>query len=509
MNEVVRLEIIRRFHAGASCRAIARSTSVNRKTVAEVIRAYETARGTPQVALPTLRRRGSQLDRFADLIATLIARYPDITAVHLHEELRAAGFTGGHTIVKDRLRAVRPRATDAPVMRFETGPGMQAQMDYSPFDIPFTDEGRRRVYAFQLILSYSRRRYLHFVESQDFTTTIREHVRAFEHLGGAALVCLYDSMKVVVHSWDGEEPIYNPRFLAFAFHYGFRPWACRRRRPQTKGKIERPFLDISTNLLNARDFASLAALNTFVAERWLPQIDQRVHGTTGRSPLALWTDERAHLVPLPEQPYDTAQVLYRTVGPEWRIPYQQNVYTVPSSQIGRTLPVRITETELIVYGTDLRELTRHPLAPAGAGQTVSNPAHAPSRDERRRHEELTARFAELGPEGPRFVEDLVRTRRYGRDEAHRVLGLLATYARADVIAALERACHYRAFSLTAVERILAAQAQPKSPLDALADAAQPQAAALVADAPVPPRATADYLTLLAGQSDGSEDADPT
>jgi hypothetical protein len=55
----------------------------------------------------------------------------------------------------------------------------------------------------------------------------------------------------------------------------------------------------------------------------------------------------------------------------------------------------------------------------------------------------------------------VRVRRYGKDEAHRVLGLLATYARADLITALERACRYRAFSLTAVERILAAQAQPK------------------------------------------------
>ena len=508
MNEVVRLEIIRRFHGGASCRAIARGTGVDRKTVAGVIRAYALARQTPHVALPTLRRRGSQLDRFADLITTLVERYPDITAVRLDEELRAAGFTGGHTIVKDRLRAVRPRPVEVPVMRFETGPGMQAQMDYSPFDIPFTGEGRRRVYAFQLILSYSRRRYVRFVESQDFATTIREHVRAFEHLGGAAVVCLYDSMKVVVHAWDGEDPIYNPRFLAFAFHYGFRPWACRRRRPQTKGKVERPFLDVSSHLLNARDFASLAALNAFVADTWLPQIDRRPHGTTGRSPLALWDEERPHLVSLPAQAYDTAQVLYRTVGPEWRIPYQQNVYTVPSSQIGRTLPVRITETELIVYGTDLRELTRHGLAPAGAGQTVSNPAHAPSRDDKRRHEELAARFAELGPDGPRFLEDLVRARRYGRDEAHRVLGLLATYARTDVIAALERACHYRAFSLTAVERILAAQAQPKSPLDALADAAQPQAAALVADAPVPPRATGDYLTLFAGQGDGSKDTDP-
>ena len=101
-------------------------------------------------------------------------------------------------------------------------------MDYSTYDLDFTIEGRRRVYAFSYVLGYSRRQYLHFVESQDFATTVRQHIRAFEHLGGVAATCLYDNMKVVVSGYDGDEPVYNPRFLAFAAHYGFRPVACRR-----------------------------------------------------------------------------------------------------------------------------------------------------------------------------------------------------------------------------------------------------------------------------------------
>ncbi len=506
MTELERLEILRLRHGGASFRAIARVLRIDRKTVADVVHTYARTRDAPQSALPRLRSRRSQLDAYADQMAALIERYPDITAVRLDEELRAKGFTGGHTIVKDRLRRLRPRATQAPVMRFETGPGVQAQMDYSPFDLAFTEEGRRRVYAFSYILGYSRRRYLRFVEAQDFPTTVREHVRAFEHLGGAATVCLYDSMKVVVQGWDGEQPVYNTRFLAFAFHYGFRPWACRRRRPQTKGKIEKPFFHIVTHLLNARTFASLAHLNAFVTDTWLPQIDQRPHDTTGRPPMDLWEEERGHLVPLPAHAYDTADVLYRTVGPEWHIPYKQNFYSVPWSHIGRTLPVRITETELIVYGPTLHEVTRHALARPGANTRVTKPEHAPGRDEQRRHEQLAQRFGELGPDGPRFFEELVRARRYGKDEAHRVLALLATYARDDLVAALDRACRYRAFSLTAVERILAAQAQPKSPLAALAEDATAQVAALVGADPVPPRSTADYVSLLESP-DGPEDED--
>ena len=86
-------------------------------------------------------------------------------------------------------------------------------MDYATYDIDFTVEGLRRVYAFSYVLGYSRRQYLHFVESQDFTTTVREHVRAFEHLEGVAATCLYDNMKVVVSGYDGDQPIYNARFL--------------------------------------------------------------------------------------------------------------------------------------------------------------------------------------------------------------------------------------------------------------------------------------------------------
>ena len=121
---------------------------------------------------------------------------------------------------------------------------------------------------------------------------------------------------------------------------------------------------------------------------------------------------------------------------------------------------------------------------------------------------LAARFAELGPDGPVFFEQLVRTRRYGKDEAHRLLGLLATYAQNDVAHALSRARRYRAFSLTAVERILSAQAQPKSVMDSLLAEAQPHLRLLVGDEPVLPRSTADYLSLLKPH-DGPNDEEPS
>jgi transposase len=494
MNHSTHNEIIRLWYGGASHRRIAKTLGINRKTVAKVIEKHEEARSGAGAAISS--RRPSLLDPFQDNITHLAERYPDITAVRLHEELGRLGFRGGYMIVKEKLRAVRPQPGREPVVRVVTGPGVQSQMDYSSYEIDFTAEGRRRVHAFSYILGHSRRQYLHFVEREDFITTIREHRRAFSHLRGLAATCLYDSMKVVVTTWDGEQPIYNPRFLAFATHYGFRPWACRRRRPRTKGKIERPFWFVETNLLNARTFSSLDHLNEVTAW-WLENVsDVHVHRETKRRPIDLYQEELPFLLPLPAHPYDTAEVLYRIVNVEGYVAYRQNFYSVPWQRIGEPLPVRVTENELIVYGPDILEIARHELSPPGVtGQKRTDKRHLPGSDIRLRHELLRQRFEEFGAQGGFFFEELVKSRRYGKDEAQRVLGLLSTYRREDLSAALERASRYRAFSLSVVERILAAQAVPRSGLEVLEAETREQLRRIGGEA-VPPRSTAEYQKLL-------------
>jgi transposase len=494
MNELTRNEIIRLWYGRASIRRIAKMLAINRKTVDQVLKEHKADRkGAGAVVAPP---RPSIIDPFRENIAQLLERYPDITAVRLHEELKSLGFPGAYSTVKERLRDIKPRSKVLPVVRVETGPGVQSQMDYSPYEIDFTEEGRRKVHAFSYILSHSRRQYLHFTEHEDFTTTIREHQRAFSHNKGLAATCLYDSFKVVVTTWDGEQPIYNTRFLAFATHYGFKPWACRRRRPQTKGKIERPFGFVETNLLNARKFRSRAHLNEVTAW-WLANVsDVHMHRETKRRPIDLYQEELPYLLPLPEHDYDTAIVLYRIVNVEGFVAYLQNFYSVPWERIGEALPVRVTENELIVYGPDIVEIARHELYPATiSGQKRENKSHRPGADDRLIYEVLKQRFEELVPQGGFFLERLVQTRRYGKDEANRILSLQASYSRKDLGAAIERASRYRAFSLAVIERILAAQAQPRAGIDYLENETRNNLRRIGGD-PVPPRSTAEYQKLL-------------
>ncbi len=203
-------EVIRRWQEQTPVRRIAAELRISRHRVKRIILDHQTARaqGVRHPDLPALpQSRGSILDQHVPFIQDLLARWPSMTALRIYEELRSREFAGKYTIVKDLVRRLRPKPARVPVLRFETGKGQQAQMDYAVYEIDFTEEGRRRVNLFSYILGYSRRQYLRFTESQDFETTIREHVRAFEHLGGVAATCLYDNQKVVVARYEGDEPI--------------------------------------------------------------------------------------------------------------------------------------------------------------------------------------------------------------------------------------------------------------------------------------------------------------
>jgi len=382
---------------------------------------------------------------------------------------------------------------------------MQAQMDFGVYDIDFTREGRRRVYLFSYLLGYSRRQYLCWVESMDLVTTLREHVHAFHHLGGVARVCLYDNFKAVVLRHDADGAFYNPKFLAFATHYGFRPQACRVRRPQTKGKVERQFYFAEVSLLNGRTFDTLEHLNEVTAQ-WLADVaDVRILRDFKESPRERHQREQPHLLPLPTCDFDTAVVVYRHVNVEGFLAYRLNFYSAPWSYIGQVLPVRVIEDEVIIYSISLEEIARHRRVPStqtGVRQLIKS--HHPADDPLERELLLRQRFSELGSIAVQFFDGLLHKQTYAKMQAQQLLALVAHYQRDDVLKALERAVRFGAFSLAAMCRILAAHAKPKPLLDELAELYKDALDPSLREEPIGPRPTSDYQHLLSPEEANDE-----
>lgn len=458
---------------GWSRRKIARELDISRNTARRVLDRIETARTRGHTVLPPAPiRRGSTLDAYETQIADLLDRYPDLSAVRLHEELKKAGFEGGYTTVKDALRQRRPKPKVEPVQRFETAPGQQGQQDWSPYTLPFTEAGEQTVQAFSLILGFSRRHFVSFTESQDFYTLIRQHVDAFEHFEGVPDEILYDNQATIVLRREAGLPIYQPRFLSFATHYGFRPHALQPRCPKQKGKIERPFQYIEGNLLSGRELKNISHLNEFALWWMANTSDLHIHDTTGERPIDRFTREVEHLHPLPHQPYDTAEVGYRVVSDAGFVVWETTPYAVPYAHVLDLVIVRATDAEIFVYASDLRPIARHERAPRGQREPMGESAYHPPRRPRHDAEALLARLSELGEAATAFAIGVTKTQRTRGQHLADVLALRERYHADDLVSALDRAVRYRAFDARTVARILEASAAPRILPDTLEEAAR-------------------------------------
>jgi transposase len=292
---------------GHSARAIARMTGYSRNTVAKLLRQ---AAPRPFQKPP----RPSKLDPFKPYLRKRAQECP-LSAVRLLEEIRPMGFHGSLCILQRFLAPLRSnqRAQAKATVRFETPPGHQAQVDWAHCG-GFPDSAGQRVklYAFVMVLGFSRMLFVQFTTSMDLAQLLACHLQAFSFFGGWTRELLYDNMAQVKLPGSGE---WNPLFLDFVHHYGVIPHTCRVRRPRTKGKVERMVDYLKDNFLLGRSFADLADLNA-QGHHWLTHTaNVRRHSTTGERPIDLLAAEK--LTPLATvAPYHFAQKSVRQVSAE-------------------------------------------------------------------------------------------------------------------------------------------------------------------------------------------------
>jgi transposase len=227
------LEIRVLHRHGKAIREIARDTGVSRNTVRRYLRDEEASRYKPRPQRP------AKLDPFKGyVVERLRAAAPEsIPASVLLMELRERGYAGGYTMLKLFVASLRSKEPAPPIIRFETEPGEQMQVDWAAIR-----RGSNRLSVFVAALGWSRAAYVEFVNDERVETLIEAHENAFFAFGGVPHEALYDNMRTVVierHGYGRGRHRFHPGFLDFARHCGFRPRLCAPYRAQTKGKVER------------------------------------------------------------------------------------------------------------------------------------------------------------------------------------------------------------------------------------------------------------------------------
>ena len=337
---------------GLSIQAISRLLGFDRKTVRKYLLKPE---GTP--AYGPRPARPSKLDSFKPYVEERL-NAGVWNAEVLLRELRARGYRGGYTILKDWLQPQRESAQRVAVRRFETPPGKQAQVDWGHLGSIEINGEERKLNGFTFTLGYSRTMMAEAALDQKLGTLLKMHEEAFRQLGGVPEEILYDRMKTVWMEIDERgEVVWNPVFLDFARYWGFTPRLCRPYRAQTKGKVESGVKYVRRNFLcglQGREPSCLGDLNTQL-RAWVWEVaNQRVHGTTHEQVAMRWKVDRFSLKALDGRPpYAYLDDELRKVARDAYVSWQGSRYSVPWSYAGKQVWVRDRAGEVEVhYGSD-------------------------------------------------------------------------------------------------------------------------------------------------------------
>lgn len=226
------MDIIALHRQGYSIRSIAKKLGIHRNTV----KRHLESNSFPQCRK---KRNESILDPYRQTIKDYLEQ-DNYQATWIYDRLKNMGYTGSYDTIKIYVRKIKEQETRLAYVRFETEPGLQAQVDWSDFQIQETNGKTTTVYAFVMLLGYSRAKYVEFVDQCTLQTFMDCHINAFRYLKGVPAEIVYDNMKNVVIGRKGNKVIFNTELLYFAHHYGFQPKPCPPYSPWVKGKVERP-----------------------------------------------------------------------------------------------------------------------------------------------------------------------------------------------------------------------------------------------------------------------------
>ncbi len=381
-------EILEHWYAGRAKVEVARSLGVDAKTVRRYVAAAEAAglvpggppvsgeqwramirQWFPELADTRLRQPSwGQIAVHHDRIGQLLGVVP-VSVIHQ----RLADEEGLEASVASVRRYVRAHfgegaRREVEVWRPPLPAGEEAQVDYGYLGLwPDPLAGRRRrVWAFSMVLPYSRHLFISPVVSMDQQAWVESHVRAFAFFGGCPRRLVPDNLKAGVCKPDLYDPKINRAYAELARHYGVLVDPARAYHPRDKASIEAHQRYIRSSFFAGRHWPSLQAMAAD-APRWCTEVAgrRRPRALEGRTTAEVFAAEEAPaLLPLPEREFELAAWSRPKVAPDAHAKVGRTLYSLPYWLIGQRLDARATGTVVEFYLNGALVKT-HPFQPRG------------------------------------------------------------------------------------------------------------------------------------------------
>ena len=318
----------------------------------------------------------SLLDEYDYYIEDLLIETP-YSAERIKEKLEESfNLKISYSTVQRRVRKIKDSMLKKATIRFETQPGLQAQVDWAEFEkYRVYEKGKeKKIYCFLMILGYSRMRYIEFVTETSTETFIRCHLNAFQYFGGNTKEILYDNLKQVVikRVLKQSNSTFNKTFEEFASFLNFKPILCRPYRGQTKGKVERTVRFVRENLMNGIKYTDLTDLNT-QAIKWCEKVNNRPHSTTNEIPKLRLKEEHLNNSLINKL---SNQNCIRLVQKDCLFSYKGNKYSVPQEYINKRVLIIELNGYIAVY-SEGRFIAIHSISSESNTMNISKDHYRP------------------------------------------------------------------------------------------------------------------------------------
>ena len=294
------------------------------------------------VTKPSARAR--MVDPYLPFIQETLAKFPRLRASRLWAMAKKRGYPGSKSAFRAIISRLRPRPHAEAYVRRAVLAGQEAQVDWAHFGKLTVGRAQRDLWAFVMVLAYSRLRFLRFGLRAAMPSFLRGHVESFRFFNSVPRVILYDNLKSAVLEREGDAVRFHPTLLALAGHYRFEPRACAPYRPNEKGRVERAIQDVRDNFFAAREFASIEDLNA-QAHAWCIEIsrERRVPDQKDKTVAEAFFDDKAAMIPIAEDEFPVEERVEVRVGKTPYVRFDKNYYSVPHTHVQRSLTVIATE----------------------------------------------------------------------------------------------------------------------------------------------------------------------